>query len=258
MGINWDRIKNSKDKQERLANAHKELLAQDYICLSDIFVNFDRGGSQVKEALDNLNKDRPMTYRILVMRGVWGEQYKPGDVFEWKRSVLTRENGDYGKKLTAPQIEAKLRRGEGHKKYGFAKVGSAIIDEYGCIEVPYHDAAMLLSNHGQHFETGYGITGQREVSSRPHYVEGNPDPWDTRKILGKGAMRYRWGWLYKEVPPGTDLPKWTPPEPDAAPVKEETLEELEARVAKLKSEAKEQKRIAKLKEEAAMLELKEQ
>jgi len=39
--------------------------------------------------------------------------------------------------------------------------------------------------------------------------------------------------------------------------KEETLEELEARVAKLKSEAKEQKRIAKLKEEAAMLELKE-
>ena len=256
-------FKNSKNKPERLQNSIEELMAQDYICLSDILVNFDRGASQVLESLDILAKEKAddgqtLRYKLHAMRGPWGQEYKPGDVIEWKRKTYTKDRKTQGRKLTSQEIDARVRRGEGHKKFGYAEVGSAVVDEYGCIDVSYRDAVTLLSNNGQHYETGYGITSKREVSGRPYYTEGQADPLNERTMLGKGEVRHRWEWLYKEVPPGTELPKWTPPEPDAAPVKGETLEELEARVAKLKSEAKEQKRIAKLKEEAAMLELKEQ
>ena len=222
MSINWDLIKKSENKQDRLANARAELGKQEYICLSDILIRFDQGASQVLEALDimSLERDRarnPYTYKLQVLRGKWGEEYKPGDVIEWKRKVYTREHGDQGRKLTSQEIEAKIRRGEGHKKFGLAEVAQATIDEYGCIEVDYRDAVTLLSNNGQHFATGYGITDKREVSGRPYYTEGNPDPWDTRKTLVKGQTRHCWGWLYKEVPPGTQLEKINKSKPGPRP-----------------------------------------
>jgi hypothetical protein len=246
--LDWKAIASAKHGPEKNRVIREEIDRVGHVILSDCLVNRRRGGSLVLEVLENRVKieERKGTYRkykLKVLRDHNGGVVRPGDVVRWKQQIITRTEEGLGRPLTSQEMEEMKRRGDGDQ---LIQYGDAEVDGFGCIEVSFLDAAQLLNNHGQHYQNAdssgkkTGICPLREVSTKPTFINGD-----------QKQKRYRWNWLYEEVPPGTDLKKWT--EPDVEPEEGDSVEDLEKRIAKLKADKKKNQKRAELLAEEARL-----
>jgi hypothetical protein len=213
--INWKAIADAQPGMDRSATIRSEIERVGYVSLSDCFVNRRRASSQVLMVLDEFDKDpmrdpinrgkqtrEPRMYRIKCLRRANGDEIKPGDEITWKRQVYTRANDGTNKPYTQQDVEEIRRRGMGEV---LQATGRATVDDYGCITIPYRDAAQLISLNGQHYGVTdsqgkkTGVTTLREVTTRAVVINGETE-----------YRQHRWNWLYEEVPPGTKLEKITP------------------------------------------------
>jgi hypothetical protein len=201
------------DEKVRKLSCANMVRAAGYVSISDALVSRLIGGNHVlihlereeKEGLPNQGGDievgsgrkRTRTWRIKCLKDSWGDPVKPGDQVRWL--VHRRNRDDLGLKLRSTDIKDMKRRGTAHK---LETHHTAVVDEKGCIELTYADAAMLLDNWGVHFRSGEPISGYREHSSaqKRHPVTGE--------------LKHRWNWRYMEIPPEMyeELPKLTEPE----------------------------------------------
>ncbi|MHC4575107.1 MAG: hypothetical protein ACYS76_13410 [Planctomycetota bacterium] len=247
--IDWKAISSAPHGPEKTQKIVDEIGRVEHVVLSDCLVNRKRGGSLVLEALEKMipmeerSQNKYRRYKLRVLRDKLGNPVRPGETVTWKQQLITRSMNGIGEPLTNRQMEAMKRRGEGDK---LVQTGNATVDEYGCIEVGFLDASQLLNNHGQHYrntnESGQktGICPQREVSTKTVMVDGEPQ-----------TKRYKWNWRFEEVPPGTELELWR--EPEVVVEQGDSIEELEARIAKMKADQEARDKRASLIAEEARL-----
>ena len=215
--INWKRVSESSG-DDKFEAAQAEVDKLDYVYLTDVFLNRDRGASAVLHCMDTkfrcgngVKQPSPDgTYRLRPLRqfAVEGREsdtvmdafaYLPGEVVTWKQQIYNRlprgsAKGESKKKLTKEDIEHIRKRGELDK---IMDTGSAVVDEHGLITVSYQDAAQLLSNNGFVVRDGHaiGICDGEQFSNRQirHKTED-----------GKWLRRTRCNWRYQEIPPWED------------------------------------------------------
>ncbi len=150
------------------------------VLISDCLSHKDQSGLIVMQILDKENTQ--LRFRIKILKDKWGEPVEPGTKYEWfvEREVRDR----FGKKHTQNDIR---RLTQVNRIRSIEVWNSAIVDEYGCIEVGFRDAALLLDTRGVHFESGFPLTRYKETSSAP---SKRPD----------GSVKLQHYWLYQEVP----------------------------------------------------------
>lgn len=164
-------------------------LVGDDLCLTDCFVNKDRGGSLILRALDNMGYNKMFT--IFIRHDKWGNPVKPGQVYEW---FVERKRRDmFGKLFTQHDIKRMLQTGNIRD---IEVWNSAVVDEKCRIKVPYSDACILLNTRGVHFESKQPLTVYKEHASSPTPI---------RKLYPDEKMtdvecRLQHFWLYEEVP----------------------------------------------------------
>ncbi|MHC4179377.1 MAG: hypothetical protein ACYSWU_17835 [Planctomycetota bacterium] len=122
-------------------------------------------------------------YKLRVLQDMWGDEVEPGDKIEWRMGRRLRDA--LGKKLTNRHINDLKRRGEIRTVEIWH---DAIVDEDGCITVPFEDACMLLDTRGVHYVAKTPLTGMPERSAQPN------------KRADNGEMGTKHFWLYEEVP----------------------------------------------------------
>lgn len=177
------KIKTIRSEIARIGGLEKVLLTD---CLS----NKDRDGLLVMRTLDDFDKQNGgvLRYKIKVLKDIWGNPVYPEDIVEWKFERKTRDM--FGHKITNRQFKEYVRRGEQREIEVWHE---AIVDEKGCIDVPFKDAAILLNTRGVHFMSNQPLTHfperDRKVT-RDHY-----DPEFAKTM---GIHHY---WRYSECPP---------------------------------------------------------
>jgi hypothetical protein len=191
--LDWKKISESKKGFQRNEAIASEMMRVEYVCLTDCFINIDKGAREVLASLDleaknNGRYGEQRTYKLKCLRHEDGTDVKPGDKITWKQQHVTRL---HGRPLRQKDKELMIRQGKGHL---LVKMGEAVADADCCIVVPYVDAAQLLSLYGQTFEPDsygkkYGISGKKEISSRPVTINGETV-----------QRKYRWNWRFEEVP----------------------------------------------------------
>lgn len=170
----------------------------DYVSLSDALVNRNNGGNFVLVYLENesqsgrLDTNTGITmpnnvrqWKIQILCDEFGNSPVPGEIHKWKFGVAKKD--EFGVKLTSRTIKEIRRRGLGET---LEEWHGDTIDEYGCITLPYKDAALLLNNNGVHYITNQPITMLKEVTS-----------WQ-KKNPADGSMVHVRNWRYREIPPG--------------------------------------------------------
>jgi hypothetical protein len=206
--INYHVVSSIRSNAERHRAIKMELARAKYVCITDAIMNRKRGGNYVLEHLDVENKEgmydpdtrfhnrnNRRTWKIKALCNEWGEPYKPGDMVIWTENLPYKD--DLGRKVSGRDVNAAIIRGEGHlykRKQGLE------VDENGCIECDYAQAATLLQGYGVHYETGFAICGKREKMRDKCEA---PD----------GTMKHVHYWRFKEVPPWEreeDKPKEEP------------------------------------------------
>jgi len=172
----------------RAINSEIERVGIQNVAISDCLVNTDRDGLFVMRMMhEHYRNNRDLRYRIKVRSDLWGNPVKPGSNLEWKFHRKVRD--PFGKKFTQNQIMEYRRRGEMRQ---IEIWHDAIVDDSGCINVGFEDAAILLSERGIHYESKQPITRMPEHSRAVSYDSYDKD---TRKAVGTQHF-----WLYEEVP----------------------------------------------------------
>lgn len=158
------------------------------ILITDCLSNKDRDGLLVMKVLTDAVAENPtVRYKIRVLSDMWGNPVKPGDKVEWKFERKTRDM--FGKKITNRQFKEYIRRGEERE---IEIWHDAIVDEKGCVDVPFKDAAILLDTRGVHFESKQPLCNfprTRKAVTRDHYDK------EFANVLGIQHF-----WLYEECP----------------------------------------------------------
>ena len=194
--LDWQGIANIHAVLQRREKILKELerVGDDFM-ITDALSRVSEGGLFVLQSIQGNVDGQPVprdsgsdrayrrTYWLRVLSDQWGRPVKPGDEVEWK--VGQRMRDAMGRKYTRRQINDFIRRGEIRQiEYWH----SAIVNEHGCIEVSFEDAALLLDTRGVHYASKQPLTGMKRVAGGPTKT---PD----------GQMLTRHYWLYEEVPP---------------------------------------------------------
>jgi hypothetical protein len=210
--FNWDKIAEAKgDSKYQIAQAYID--ASEYINLTDVLLNRERGASIVLELLDRkygcgkgviqpspLGEFKIKPYRAFAKDGSF--EYRPGDVVEWKQQIYNRAplgslKGASKKKLTLDERHRWERRGDGDK---LNDTGRAVVGPDGCITVSYQDATQMLYTAGKvrRGDRCFGICEKEEFSKKQirHQTEENKLIWQTRN-----------NWLYEEIAPDSERDK---------------------------------------------------
>lgn len=187
--INYFDVVARKTATDRMQALLAEIEKADYICLTDAIVHMNQGGAMMlpwlaDDEINGLRSGRPRKFKIQVLRNEWG--VTPPELKTVERKITRPLKDSAGRPLTSRMIADMKRRGDFEKRYIETRVFP--IDEKGCIECTYEDAASFLQDYGVHFESGVAICGRRETSSGPCKA---PD----------GQQRHVWYWRYKEAPP---------------------------------------------------------
>jgi len=188
--VDYNAIVTQRTNDGRIAALKREVEKAAYVCLTDALNHYNYGGAMMMERLEADNTDKaPMgtnrKFKIFVMRDAWGNPGKPGDTVTRKIPKPLRD--DSGRKLRSSTKNDMMRRGTWEKI--FVTKRDFIIDNKGCIECTYEDAAWLLQEHGVNYaDTSAAICGRREMSSQPCKAPG-------------GGMKHIWYWRYWEAPP---------------------------------------------------------
>lgn len=182
--IDYEAITAGTSPERKRRIAQEQIRRVGYVAISDALVNRDRDSIIVLQVLDAMSESGALPlYKLKIVRDAQGNPPVHGEIYQWKWQVKTRD--DFGTKYDTRKINEMLRRGDDdHVVYHAAK-----IDKDGCITIPYKDAAMLLANHGIHYESRMPISGMREHSRDP--------------VVTESGQRHTWNWLYMEVPPWT-------------------------------------------------------
>jgi hypothetical protein len=180
--IDYEKIAAGASPEHKMRIAQSEMARVGYVSLSDALTNRDRDSVVVLQALDAMDADgRVQPVKLKILRDRHGNPPVPGDVWEWKYQIRTRNA--FGQKYDSGKIKEMQRRGDDdHVIYH-----SAVVDADGCITVPYRDASNLLHNHGVHWFSKMPISGMKEHSREPEKTDR--------------GLQHRWNWLYMEVPP---------------------------------------------------------
>ena len=199
--INFDVIAEHSAREYKIRMIRQEIErvgGLEKILITDCLSNKDRDGLLVMKTLNDspVATNPNVRYKIKILKDMWGNPVSPGDKHEWKFERKIRDM--FGKKYTNRQIKEFIRRGEQRE---IEIWHDAIVDEKGCIDVPFKDAAILLDTRGVHFGSGQPLTNMpeyRKDMTRDHYDK------DYAKVIGRQHF-----WLYCEIPPDTyrDLPK---------------------------------------------------
>lgn len=204
MDIDWEAIRNGRSLEDKRRIALGELRKCDgHIVISDCLANKKRDGVIFLEILDSkiAMRDHVPRYKLRILRDQWGDPPVPGEDHVWRAG--TRNRDEFGRKMGSLEIRERMRRGDNsHLVYH-----SAVIDQDGCITVPYEDAAMLLNHFGVHYSSGEPLTGLREMSREP------------TKRASDGAMKIQHNWRYVEVPPWESPAKLDAPKKRGRPAK---------------------------------------
>lgn len=188
--IDYNHIASQSGREYKLRAINAEIakVGIHNIAISDCLVNADRGGLLVmRTLLEHYKNAHDLTYKIRVLRDMWGNHVKPGQKIEWKFAFRHRD--EFGRKMTKHQIDAYRRRGEIRQVEIWHH---AFVDDAGCITVGFEDAAILLQHHGVHYDSKEPITHMPEKHREVTYDSYDRD---LRKPLGVQHF-----WLYEEVP----------------------------------------------------------
>lgn len=188
--VDYNTIATQKNLEGRLTALENEIKSAGYVCLTDAITNYSFGGQIMLERLMRDDKDLAPTgdnrkWKLFVMRDEWGNVPKPGD--KVVREILRPFKDRAGRKLRSTAMNDMRRRGTFNRDLVIRR--EFTVDDKGCIECTYDDAAWFLQEHGVHFEdTGAAICGRREIAGGQCRA---PD----------GNMRTVWYWRYWEAPP---------------------------------------------------------
>jgi hypothetical protein len=187
--IDFNLVMSRKGANDKLDTLHDEIEACDYVCLTDAISNTGNGGELAmehlgKDAADAMQFGEQKKYRLQVLKDEWGNTPQPGDTV--KRITHKPWRDRQGRKLRSSAISAMKRRGDYKAKYEIVR--EYTIDEKGCVEMPFEDAGHFLTEYGVHFETGYALTGRKELSGGPCKAPN-------------GSMMHVHYWRYQEAPP---------------------------------------------------------
>lgn len=123
-----------------------------------------------------------MKFRLRVLCGEWGEKYKPGD------TVLHKRPNKAHRRASPQELNDSKRTGTFESKY--LHMLKYVVDEKGCINVPFESAGYFLTQFGISCNSNIPITNKQEFSKEPHSVGGD--------VKGKRHIHY---WRFKEVTP---------------------------------------------------------
>lgn len=176
--IQWDAIAAGTSASRRRQIAAQEVERVGYVSLTDCSMNDDKGGVFVREiladeesgAMRDPRRIAPVQtvrrlFKLFVLRHADGTLARPGDKVVWKVGNLTHVPGS-GRPITTRDLRTMRRKGESTEFQH-----SAVIEDDGCIVVPFSDASLLLCRFG----------------------------FETAKYREKSGDRYNW--LLWEVPP---------------------------------------------------------
>ena len=179
-------VEGETESRELAREIVREHDADDPPSLTGAILNDHQGGTFIQEELDRQQREaykyneKPLQWRILVVRDEFGEAPQPGDIVS-RPMPINREKAD------PDDMSAARRDGTFEEKY--IRKNDYLVDEKGCIQCPYADASYFLMNYGMDFRTRKGICRKREVSVEP-------------RKLRDGSYKHIWYWRFAEVPAG--------------------------------------------------------
>jgi hypothetical protein len=153
MTVDYDLLAGANTEERRDEIVDTAFMSGGYVSVTDALANRNKGGNIVLKYMDAESKqgmvdpatgyrelDQKRTFKLFCIRKEDGTPYAPGDVVEWE---VSRGNRDHrGRKLTGQQINEMLIRGDRNRLY---QRKGLTVDEKGCIECTYVDAATLLT-----------------------------------------------------------------------------------------------------------------
>lgn len=192
--VDFDELQTVSNPAARNAKIGDSVKKAHYVSISDCIANASRGGLMALKKLEDQGKITIRSgvvpkWKLKCVKNNKGNIPKPGDRITWKRQLHNRREMGMGPKMGSVEIQDMIRRGDGDQ---IIEMGEAVLDSNLCFEVPYMDAAHLLSEYGIYYLSGYPLTPKKE--------------------RGRDGTN---NWRYMEVPPG-----WEEPEPAVDPVPE--------------------------------------
>ena len=190
--FDFDQLQEKKDPIERSDFIREFVQNSQYVCLSDLFINVERGARAVLARLEtqiNVEAKRGMgvrTWRIRMVVDKNGQEPKSGQVITWVRQRHNRLDYGQGEKIGADKAMELKRRGYGHLLTEEAEV---TLDADGCFECTFPDATDLLSKNGIYYLTF------DPADDRSNDSPINPG---VKRISKAGTCN----WNFVEVPPG--------------------------------------------------------
>lgn len=173
-----------RDYKTRAILSEVDRVGINNVMISDCLVNVDRDGLMVMRTLHNhFMQNRDLFYKIHVIQDLWGNPVKPGQKIEWKAGMKKRD--PFGKKYSIQQIKNFQRRGELRQ---IEIWHNATVDDKGCINVSFEDAAILLSERGVHY------LSKEPITTMPEKSKITIDP-----KTNKPVKPVQFFWLYEEV-----------------------------------------------------------
>jgi hypothetical protein len=121
--------------------------------LSDVLVNYNRGGATFLERLGQMAEDRgevDFKWKIRVISDEWGQPVKPGDVVTRK---IARNNRDHRGNLTSC-MDRNIAIAAGTYEDDYYRHLPFKVDDRGCIECGFEDAVAFINTRGIHGRSG--------------------------------------------------------------------------------------------------------
>lgn len=188
--INYNQIWSHKTENEKWLALKAEVARVKYVSLTDVYTNLSNGGYMMLSFLDRQEKEGFRTrseyrWKLRAICDEWGNEYKPGDVIV--RKIQRPLTDEAGRKYRANAINDFRRRGVFEQK--FIEKREFVVDEKGCIDCSYEDAAWFISEYGVSYkDPTQALCGRREETRDECRA---PD----------GSMRKIKYWRFYEVPP---------------------------------------------------------
>lgn len=173
------------DKQDELIHeALNNCDADDPPFLSAILVHAEENAAlRTMEIL--ASGQYPFQWHIMVLRGEFGESFKPGDVVTRVVPInRVKRNGD----LVTPRVMS-LAKKDGSYERKYERKKQFKVDSKGCISCGYDDAVYFLNNWGYNKKTNSAVTKKPEYSYEPVDV----------KDFTKGQKKHVRYWRYAEM-----------------------------------------------------------
>ena len=186
--IDYNAIWSQRTEDGKWDALENEVERVGHVCLSDTLTHLSSGGYMMLEWLgkqeeQNMRAGTEMRWKIRAIQDEWGNEYKPGDKVVRKITKPYRDKA--GRKYRSNAINDFKRRGVYDKM--FVEKREFIVDDKGCIDCSYDDAAFFLTEFGTHYASGEALCGRRELSSGPCKA---PD----------GSEKHVRYWRYSEAP----------------------------------------------------------